>query len=80
MKSFSSTIVINLNVPDKRVSNSNDLFSFGINDREKILKGISSLDHIKACQETDIQHWTKHLETFHFLAQFVFTTSETELD
>ena len=24
------------------------------------------------------QSWRKHLETFHFLAQFVFTTSETE--
>ena len=32
----------------------NELFSFDIVDREKILKGISSLDHTKACQESDI--------------------------
>ena len=38
----------------KRVSNSNDLFSFDIVGREKILKKISSLDHTKACQESDV--------------------------
>ena len=38
----------------KRVSNSNDLFSFDIVDREKILKEISSLVHTKTCQESDI--------------------------
>ena len=38
----------------KKVSNSSHLFSFDIVDREKILKGISSLDHTKACQESDI--------------------------
>ena len=40
----------------KRVSNSNDLFSFDIFllDRENNLKEISSLDHTKACQESDI--------------------------
>ena len=26
------------------------------------------------------QSWTKHCRLFHFLAQFVFTTSEKELD
>ena len=35
----------------KRVSNSNDLFSFDIVDREKILKEISSLDHTKSCEK-----------------------------
>ena len=35
----------------KRVSNSNDLFSFEIVDREKILKEISSLDHTKSCEK-----------------------------
>ena len=38
----------------KRVSNSNDLFSFDIVDRENSLKEISSLDHAKVCQESDI--------------------------
>ena len=38
----------------KRAPNSNDLFSFDIMDREKILKKIVSLDHTKACQESDI--------------------------
>ena len=38
----------------KKVSNSSHLFSFDIVDREKIFKGISSLDHTKACQESDI--------------------------
>ena len=33
----------------KRVYNSNDLFSFDIVDRKKILREISSLDHSKAC-------------------------------
>ena len=28
----------------------------------------------------DHQSWKKHLETFHFLAQFLFTISETVLD
>ena len=38
----------------RRVSNSNDFFSFDIVDRWKILEEISSLDHTKACQESDI--------------------------
>ena len=33
---------------------SNDEFSFATVDREKMLKDISSLDHTKACQESDI--------------------------
>ena len=28
----------------------------------------------------NIQYWTKHLQIFHFLARFLFTTSDTELD
>ena len=35
----------------KRVSNSNNLFSFDNMDRKKILKEINSLDHKKACHE-----------------------------
>ena len=27
-----------------------------------------------------VQSWPKHIETFHFLAEFVITTSETEVD
>ena len=38
----------------KRVSISNDLFSFDIVDKEKSFMGINSLDHTKACQESDI--------------------------
>ena len=38
----------------KRVSNLNDLFSFDIVDREKNFKETGSMDHTKACQETDI--------------------------
>ena len=38
----------------KRASNSNDLFSFDIVEREKILKETTSLDHTKPCQESDI--------------------------
>ena len=38
----------------KGVSNSDDLFSFDTVDTEKILKKISSLDHTKACQVSDI--------------------------
>ena len=29
---------------------------------------------------SELQSWTKHLQTFHFLTQFVLTRSETELD
>ena len=51
-------IVIYRNHPSikaiKRVSISNDLFSFDIVDRENSLKKISSLDHTKACKESDI--------------------------
>ena len=38
----------------KRVSNSIELLSHDIVDREKILKEINSLDHTKACQQADI--------------------------
>ena len=38
----------------KRVSNSDDLFSFDNVDREKLFQEISSLDHTKPCQEPDI--------------------------
>ena len=38
----------------KRISNSNDLFSFDIVDREKIFKEINSLDHTKADIPTKI--------------------------
>ena len=38
----------------KRVSNLNDVFSFDVGDKEKILKEISSLDHAKAYQGSDI--------------------------
>ena len=44
---------LNINT-NKRISNSNDLFPFDTVDREKIIKGISSLDCTKACQESDI--------------------------
>ena len=37
-----------------RVSNSYNLFSFDISNKEKILKEINSLDHTKTCQESDI--------------------------
>ena len=40
----------------KRVSNSNKLFSFDNMDRKKILKEINSLDHKKACHESDIPY------------------------
>ena len=44
----------------KRVTNSNDLFSFDIVDSEKIVQEISGLDHTKACQESDTT--TKNLK------------------
>ena len=37
-----------------RVSNSHNLFSFDISNKEKILKEINSLGHTKTCQESDI--------------------------
>ena len=44
----------------KRVTNSNDLFSFDIVESEKIVKEISGLDHTKTCQESDTT--TKNLK------------------
>ena len=39
----------------------------------------SKIPDFENCSHT-ARVWTKHLDTFHFLAQFSFTTSETELD
>ena len=38
----------------RKVPISSDSFSFDIVNRKKILEEISSLDHIKACQQSDI--------------------------
>ena len=38
------------------------------------------IKQVKTKRKIFRQSWTKHLQTFHFLAQFVFTTSETEVD